>query len=340
MRYPDTPERSGELLRLALPLMSKHGSAYHPISYAIWYQHVSYRIPELNAELSGFIENGGKLTEDTTHRLYQQHVAGAAERGIARVNGDVDRMLGDVAGSMAITHGKTSEYASTLEAFVSTLSSDFAVSDEIRDRIGSVLKATKDTGDFVNLLCSMIEDRRREVIRLREELERTRDEALQDALTGISNRRGFVASLEGLSAQSVRDRSELCLLMVDIDRFKNINDTYGHLFGDRVIRSVAQTLQASVKGRDVAARYGGEEFAVLLPTTPIKGAVALAEAIRAQIEKTKIKRLDKDESVEGITVSIGSTVYRPNEPLAEFINRADKALYAAKSAGRNRVNTQ
>ncbi|MFN0304523.1 MAG: GGDEF domain-containing protein [Burkholderiales bacterium] len=339
MRYPDSPERSSELLRLALPLMSKHGSAYHPISYAIWYEHVSYRIPELNADLSGFTNEGAKLSEDTTYRLYQQHIAGAAEKNIARVNSDVDRMLGDVAGSMALTHDKTSGYASTLEAFVSTLSNDFVVPGEIRDRIGPVLTATKDASAFVNLLCSMIEDSRQQVTKLREELERSRDEAMQDALTGIANRRAFMASMEGLSMQALRDRSELCLLLVDIDHFKKVNDTYGHLFGDRVIRSVAQTLQGSVKGRDVAARHGGEEFAVLLPTTPIKGAVALAEAIRTQIQQLKLKRLDKDDVVEGITVSIGATIYRPNEPLAEFLNRADKALYAAKNAGRNRVNT-
>ena len=339
MRYPDSPERSNELLRLALPLMSKHGSGCHPISYAIWYEHVSRRTPELTENLTGLTENGTKLSEDATYRLYQQHVAGAAEKNIARVNRDVDRVLGDVAGSMALTHDRASEYASTLEAFGGALSGNAVAAEDIRERIGAVLKETKDTGTFVNLLCSMVEENRREVARLREELERSRDEALHDALTGITNRRGFMASMDVLSMQALRDRSELCLLLVDIDHFKKVNDTYGHLFGDRVIRSVAQTLQASIKGRDVVARHGGEEFAVLLPMTPIKGAMALAEAIRAQIKQIKFKRLDKDDVVEGVTVSIGATIYRPNEPVADFFNRADKALYAAKNAGRNRVNT-
>ena len=339
MRYRDSPERSGELLRLALPLMAKHGSVYHPISYAIWYEHVSLRTPELTETLGGFIKDGTKLDDGTIYGLYYQYVAGLAEKDIARVNGEVDRVLGDVAGSMALTHCKTNGYASTLEAFGSALSGNAVAAEDIRGRIGSVLRETKDTSVVINRLCSMVEESRREVIKLREELERSRDEALQDPLTGITNRRRFVAAMEGLSVQAVNERSELCLLLVDIDHFKEVNDTYGHLFGDRVIRSVAQTLQASIKGRDVAARHGGEEFAVLLPTTPMKGAVALAEAIRAQIQQLKFKRLDKDDVVEGITVSIGATIYRPNEPLAEFLNRADKALYAAKTAGRNRVNT-
>lgn len=116
-----------------------------------------------------------------------------------------------------------------------------------------------------------------------------------------------------------------------------MNDAYGHLFGDRVLRVVAKMLQSSVKGRDLAARYGGEEFAVLLPATPIKGAVALADAIRDATQKLQFKRTDKDEMVEGITISIGVSIYRQNEPLLQFINRADEALYAAKRAGRNRI---
>ncbi|MSQ21412.1 MAG: GGDEF domain-containing protein [Betaproteobacteria bacterium] len=118
---------------------------------------------------------------------------------------------------------------------------------------------------------------------------------------------------------------------------QKVNDAYGHLFGDRVLRVVAKMLQSSVKGRDLAARYGGEEFAVLLPATPIKGAVALADAIRDATQKLQFKRTDKDEMVEGITISIGVSIYRQNEPLLQFINRADEALYAAKRAGRNRI---
>ncbi len=337
MRYTDTPERSGELLRLALPLMSKHGSAHHPISYAIWYEHVLRRTPELTAELAGFTKDGTKLSEDATYRLYQKHVAGAAEKNLNRVNGEIDRVLGDVTGSIAETHNKTSSYGTSLEALGSELSSGAVGADAIRSRIETVLKETKNTTASIDLMCSFLEESRQAVVKLREELERTRDEALQDALTGITNRKGFDAALAGLSANALKERSELCLLMVDIDHFKKVNDTYGHLFGDRVIRAVGQTLQSSIKGRDVAARYGGEEFAVLLPSTPIKGAVAVAEAVRSQIQKIQFKRLDKNDVVEGVTVSIGASIYRPNERLADFIGRADEALYGSKNSGRNRV---
>ncbi len=125
--------------------------------------------------------------------------------------------------------------------------------------------------------------------------------------------------------------------MADIDFFKKINDTYGHLLGDKVIRAVAQVIHANVKGRDIAARVGGEEFAVLLPETTVTGAKALAEQIRTAVARGRIHRGDRDEQIGGVTLSIGVAMAEPEEALEALIGRADAALYEAKRTGRNRV---
>jgi diguanylate cyclase len=125
--------------------------------------------------------------------------------------------------------------------------------------------------------------------------------------------------------------------MLDIDHFKKCNDTYGHLFGDKVIRRVAQVITKNVKGQDLPARIGGEEFAILLPDTPVAGALALAERIRMAVERGRIKRGDGAEAVGNITISLGVAEYAPGETLEAFILRADQALYASKAGGRNRV---
>jgi diguanylate cyclase len=125
--------------------------------------------------------------------------------------------------------------------------------------------------------------------------------------------------------------------MCDIDHFKKINDNYGHLFGDKVIRAVAQVLTDNVKGRDTAARYGGEEFIVLLPNTPLEGARALAEKIRSTIEGGRIKKGGGEETAK-VTISLGVSRYAPGESSASFIERADKALYVSKQSGRNQVS--
>jgi len=133
------------------------------------------------------------------------------------------------------------------------------------------------------------------------------------------------------------DGTSLCLIIADIDFFKKVNDTYGHLVGDNVIRMVAATLKNSIKGKDLAARIGGEEFAILLPDTPVDGAMKLANDIRLAFEGLDLKKKSTGESLGKITLSFGVATYREGEAVDDFINRADEALYQSKETGRNKV---
>ena len=163
-----------------------------------------------------------------------------------------------------------------------------------------------------------------------------REEAQSDALTGLGNRRSFDKALE-VCIGNVADTKPLSLMIADIDHFKQINDTFGHVFGDAVLRGIAQVLKANIKGQDAAARYGGEEFVILLPDTPIVGAHAVAEKIRSTIANGRIRRTNGEAAVGGITISLGVATYCAGETAGEFISRADKALYLSKTDGRNRV---
>ncbi len=164
------------------------------------------------------------------------------------------------------------------------------------------------------------------------------DEANTDALTGLHNRRWLDGQLPRAMAVVQQSKKSLALLMIDADHFKQFNDQYGHAAGDQALSRLANVLQESLRTEDSVVRYGGEEFTVLLPNSDEPLALAIAERIRAAVAATALL-IDGVEKGRRITVSVGAAVATTEGPLGhdELLRRADKALYQAKSVGRNRV---
>jgi diguanylate cyclase len=337
MRYDDSVEQSAEYLRLALPLMSRQKAALTPISFAIWYEYVSGINPALQERIDEMTRNGGVLDENLTLQLFKRYVADVDPDTAQRVTQDLQKVMRDVSQSAAQTGHKAGEFGNALQILSEDLGGGGDPTPTAAAHLTSLLGHTRDMQDSVATLKSRLDDSQREIEELRQEVSRAREAALSDGLTGLSNRRGFdialAASLAGLAPKDPGPS----LLIADIDHFKHVNDRYGHLLGDKVIRAVAQILMDNVKGRDTAARYGGEEFVILLPNTPIEGAQALAEQIRTTIENCRIRRLDNHEYIESITLSFGVARHQPGETADQLLTRADRALYRSKEAGRNRV---
>jgi diguanylate cyclase (GGDEF)-like protein len=186
-----------------------------------------------------------------------------------------------------------------------------------------------------------VAEQTRELRRTLDELQRAHDEleianerleelSLQDALTGVANRRRLQLVLEDEWVRSRRSRSPLAFALLDLDHFKQLNDTRGHREGDRCLQLVASFLSANLgRHSDLVARYGGEEFAILLPETDLDGALIVVEQLRQGIEGLAIR----------VTASIGvaSLIPAPGQRLEDLIEAADRALYRAKTDGRNRV---
>ena len=161
----------------------------------------------------------------------------------------------------------------------------------------------------------------------------------RDPMTNLYNRRYFHDVSESLLKISKREEKTLSILMIDIDKFKNINDTYGHMLGDKVILLLANIFYALVRTSDIPVRFGGEEFVILLPNTDIKGAMSIANKIRETVENQKMILDDTKENIIRFTVSIGIVEHQPsmNTDINELLHSVDKALYQAKRDGRNRV---
>ena len=134
-----------------------------------------------------------------------------------------------------------------------------------------------------------------------------------------------------------RSGNSLCLVMADIDRFKRLNDSFGHVVGDDVLRIFADILTRSVKGRVLPARYGGEEFAIILPDTSMDAAIKLTEGIRLKLTKSTLRTVNGKKPIGTVTASFGIAAMVPGDTAEKLIVRADTRLYRAKQSGRNRV---
>ena len=172
-----------------------------------------------------------------------------------------------------------------------------------------------------------LERTQQDLLRVNRSLER---QATTDPLTGLKNRIVFQNSLQEMIHVAERQRTPLSLLLIDVDHFKRVNDTLGHLEGDRALQSVASAITAHVREQDIVARFGGEEFAVLLPNTALADAVVVAEHLRSGC-------CGVFDLAPALTISIGAAALMPGEAEASLIGRADAALYTSKAEGRDRV---
>jgi len=160
--------------------------------------------------------------------------------------------------------------------------------------------------------------------------------AMQDMLTGLQNRRAIADQLAMAVARARRQGQVLSVLMMDIDHFKRVNDNYGHLAGDKVLQSVAQTLQSRLREQDQIGRFGGEEFLLILPDTSLEGALTLAEDLRAAVESSPTTW---EQQTIRVTISIGvwGGLISPADTADTLVGAADTAMYRAKVGGRNQV---
>jgi diguanylate cyclase len=336
MKYEQDRNASGEVLRLLIQKMAAHPAAFNPITYAVWYEVVTGINPGLGEEVAKLLDAGSKLTDEHIGKLYAKYVS-ECNVDVQRVlRDDIHQLLGKIAGFTEETDKQASLFGNSLQSYGDTLKQQLDASKLdalVNDMTGD---ADKMRGSMQSLQSELVASKQ-QVEKLHKELQSARGEALTDPLTGILNRRGF----EVMSRQALEDQvalsKGLCLLMVDIDHFKKINDTYGHLFGDKVIRAIAEALKSKIRGQDSVARIGGEEFAVLLTETEVSGAQIVAENVRKTIEKGKVRRLDTQDTISDITISIGISKYSEGAGIVDLLAQADDALYESKEQGRNRT---
>ncbi|MGA9670554.1 MAG: GGDEF domain-containing protein [Terracidiphilus sp.] len=327
---------------LAIATLHKLDLPPTPANYAIWYEYHAGLSPNLQRTIDVILSNNARFDEGTLEDLYSTFFSSAKEAQAVRQTSlhaletlqeivEIAEVARDDAhAASAGAH----QFGAALDGFAS---GDLGASlDNLKELIESLVQESKrmaGRSEYVGL-------RMRESAEKIEELERNLDVAIRDAamdsLTGVGNRKSFDAAMRRLAGEAMNSGDELALLMIDIDHFKKVNDTWGHQTGDAVLHYLARTVQKAVRGEDHVARYGGEEFAVILPRTDARSAAIVAENIRHALARGPLV-LDVTPPMTPITVSIGVACYEHGDPLPEWVERCDAALYQAKKEGRNRV---
>ena len=244
----------------------------------------------------------------------------------------IDR-LSDMAKSTGTFHEKLEENARQIEQ-AKTLAEIAPVLKEVVSATRNMANQSKTSGEELQAMRDRALHTDAELIKLHQELDRVSTQARHDPLTGALNRKGLEEAVEREISSVRRKDTPLCMALLDIDNFKKLNDTMGHAAGDSALAHLARVARESMRPQDTLARYGGEEFVILLPDTPLdKGIEAMT---RLQRELTKKFFLSGAEKVL-ITFSAGVAQLAPDETGSDAIRRADKAMYLAKRAGKNRV---
>jgi diguanylate cyclase len=333
--YLEGVSEARSLANAAFATLQQYEIPASPHNYELWYEYHAGHSPDLRRTIDIIISNNAGFDERNLRDLYATFFSSAKEEQAVRETSlHVQETLQEVIALAERAQTDARQFGATLSGVAA---GDFGKSIEsLKERIQHLIRETQKTAgrsEYVGL-------RLRESVIKIEALERNLESALRDAtmdgLTGVANRKSFDAAIRKLAGDAMNSGDDLALLMIDVDHFKNVNDTWGHDVGDAVLCHVARTLQQSVRVQDHIARYGGEEFTVILPHTDRNDAVTVGEHLCQALARDPL-RSDVTPPMKPITISIGVSLYEAGDPLADWVKRSDAALYRAKREGRNRV---
>lgn len=335
--YEYTEEQNSHFLRQILQFITAHKILPTPINYAISYEYVSGSNQKLMVAVDLLLEQQKTIDEDSSIKLYRQYICDDSFESFNKINKGLESLIKNTRETVAATSQKASDAGDAFEEQALTIASVKNTAD-LQKAISDIVLETNGLADISKTLKNELDSANQEMEQLRSELVKVRASAATDALTGLMNRGAFDKALNKLINQP--NSSEACLTMLDLDHFKKVNDNFGHLLGDNVLKFTAKLLKKHAEPQHYVARYGGEELAIIMPKTSLKKAAEIAEKIRVALGSSRLKKKNSSESIGQITVSIGISKLKQNDTVEDFIVRADNALYKAKELGRNRVETE
>ena len=319
-------------------LMSQYAVPPTPENFSIWFEYAMGASPALRQTIDTLIINKRKFDFAVNRDLYVTYINPSSDKAVTEEF--PEQLRGVISGAKEFLETAISDNRTQIEA-LGKVSSQFQAAGDPRPIIEKLVKELSNATTRASSLETNF-------LKTSEELDKIRATSLRlaelhsntDALTGLANRRSFEAFLRSAQIAAMETGEPLSILMIDIDNFKNFNDSYGHQVGDQVLRLVSRVLQDSVCEGDLAARYGGEELMAVLPGANLDVCADVAERFRRRISEARLTRRATGEEISSVTVSIGVAQFRLAESAEVMIERCDRALYKAKRSGRNRTITE
>lgn len=337
MTHQDTSPKAAEYLRQVIPLLNTHKLPATPINYSVFYCYVAGASLALNEAVDNAIQQDKKFTTAVLVELYEKYINGSA--AIAQqehIQEALNKVMNEASDEIHHANEDANSFDKTLNQHAATLS-NLSDPDSAAMVLKQILDDTRQMVRNTNSLQSRMQDTNAEVDKLKAELSAVKETAEKDALTGLKNRGTFDLKINDTVHKQSKQGLPSTIIMLDIDHFKRINDSFGHLVGDRVIRYVAALLTQIMGPDNFVARYGGEEFVVIIKNQSVETAFKLAEKVRTAMGNSKLQRKDSGETIGKVTLSAGISVLKENDTIDSFIDRGDKALYEAKNTGRNKT---
>ncbi|MGZ4968089.1 MAG: GGDEF domain-containing protein [Methylobacter sp.] len=316
--------------------MSKHKVATDPLNFAIFYEYITGRSAGLNNELDALLDKQEVFTPELSAKLFKEHICDTSIESLENINHILLQLINKTGEALDTTGEKASAATIDFQNQFKKLENNQDL-PEIRTVLTEIIAGTKSLAETSMTLQMQLDESKKEMQLLRQELAHARESAKTDALTGLLNRRAFDQKLHEHIEAHRRNNIDLCLLILDIDHFKQVNDTFGHQTGDNVLRYTANLMKQHITEQHYAARYGGEEMAIIMPNTPLNKAMEVAEKIRTALAKHPLKLKGSKKSIGKVTMSIGISSFKTDDSIESLIERADKAMYRAKDNGRNQI---
>ncbi len=323
----------------AFDLLKRSGIPPYPQFYELLYTYSTGVNPSLNSRINAIFRNGDSPSQSLAEGLYNEFLKSDVDDRMSEVSERMHARINAVHDAIDSAMTTANAYSGSLQSASGDLSRNISAV-AMKALSEKLLAETRQMQETNRSLEQKLQASRDDIATLQRDLDDVRRESLLDPLTKIANRKSFDDELDLAIADASNSGEPLTLMLVDIDHFKSFNDTFGHQTGDQVLRLVAMTLKSHVRDKDLVARYGGEEFVVILPNTDIAGATVVADKIRRAIQAKELLKRSTNEKLGRITASFGIAAFRAADVAASLIDRADRCLYAAKHAGRNRVITE